>query len=64
MAPWRVAQADLLPGPQPQEAGPVRETVRRKPEDIIKYGQEFLMRFSEVRPATNGAPSPGAARAL
>ena len=29
----------------------MKERVRRKPEEIIKYSHEFLMRFSEVRRA-------------
>ncbi|KAK9827674.1 hypothetical protein WJX81_006915 [Elliptochloris bilobata] len=30
-----------------QEAGPIVERVRRKPEEIIKYSHDFLMQFSE-----------------
>ena len=42
-------KAELFCVLQTQEAGPVKERVRRKPEEIIKYSHEFLMRFSEVR---------------
>lgn len=47
-------KAELCCDPQTQEAGPVKERVRRKPEEIIKYSHEFLMRFSEVRRAQRG----------